>query len=80
MPLLEDRLVRILELRKLGMNEEQIASALELSPDIVKDYEIRISEEIRKYPHNSPALLGTNLGLSHLVVELYKEYLSKSIA
>jgi len=79
MSLLEDRLVRILELRKLGRNEEEIASALELSPEIIKDYENSVHEEIRKYPYNTPALLGLNLGISPLVVGLYRGHLSKLV-
>ena len=79
MSLLEDRLLRILELRKLGRDEQEIASVLELSAEIVKDYESSVYEEIRKYPHNSPAMLGSNLGVSSLVVQLYRDYLSKKV-
>ena len=80
MSLLEDRLVRILELRRLGKDDNEVASALELSPDIVRGYEMRVGDEIRKHPHNSSAYLSEELGISPLVVELYRRYLSNLIA
>ena len=80
MSLLEDRLVRILELRRLGKDDNEVASALELSPDIVRGYEMRVGDEIRKHPHNSSAYLSEELGISPLVVELYRGYLSNLIA
>lgn len=58
MSLLEDRLLRILELRRLGKDEQDIAFALDLSTEIIKDYEAGVYEEIRKNPHNSTALLA----------------------
>ncbi len=74
MSFLEDRLLRILELRKLGKDDDQIAKFLNLSKNVTLAYEKLIYNRLKNKEAFNLENIAKEIGVSYGVVELYRAY------
>jgi len=71
MTLLEDRLIKIIELRQLGFDDEKISNELNLSKEIIKNYEKSTKNQILKLYNKKNDYIAKKLNLSPILVDLF---------